>query len=248
MAKIKKTKKKAISKDTGDSIISENASWSFSGSVAKHFDAHVKRSVPLYDDGHALIEKVSDFYLSDGSICYDLGCSTGKLISALGKRHAPKDIKFIGIEKEGDMVGAARNRCKQQQNIKILESDLLDVEFEKSDLIIAYYTIQFVSPKNRQILFDRFYRALNWGGGLLLFEKVRAKDARFQDMMSALYVEYKFNEGYSSDQILAKARSLKGILEPFSTQGNLDLMMRAGFVDIATIMKYVCFEGFLAVK
>ncbi len=122
------------------------------------------------------------------------------------------------------------------------------MEFEKSDLVIAYYTIQFVSPKNRQILFDRLYRALNWGGGLLLFEKVRSQDARFQDMMSALYVEYKFNEGYSSDQILAKARSLKGVLEPFSTQGNLDLMTRSGFIDITTIMKYICFEGFLAIK
>jgi tRNA (cmo5U34)-methyltransferase len=35
---------------------------------------------------------------------------------------------------------------------------------------------------------------------------------------------------------------------PFSTQGNIDLMKRAGFVDIMSILKYVNFEGFLAIK
>ena len=116
------------------------------------------------------------------------------------------------------------------------------------NLIIAYYTVQFVRPKNRQIIFDRIFNALNWGGGLLLFEKVRAPDARFQDMMSALYTDYKLENGYKPDEVIAKARSLKGVLEPFSSQGNLDLLKRAGFVDIMAIVKYVCFEGILAIK
>jgi tRNA (cmo5U34)-methyltransferase len=38
------------------------------------------------------------------------------------------------------------------------------------------------------------------------------------------------------------------VLEPFSTQGNLDLLSRAGFKDVMTLIKYVCFEGFLAIK
>ena len=38
------------------------------------------------------------------------------------------------------------------------------------------------------------------------------------------------------------------VLEPFSTQGNLDLLHRAGFVDIIAVCKYLCFEGFLAIK
>ena len=32
-------------------------------------------------------------------------------------------------------------------------------------------------PKNRQILYDRIYESLNWGGGFFLFEKTRAPDA-----------------------------------------------------------------------
>ena len=86
-----KRKKVDITK-TGDSIVSKNASWSFGGNVAKHFDAHVRRSVPLYEEGHDLIGKISDFFLSNESKCYDLGCSTGKLIYELEKNIAGKTL------------------------------------------------------------------------------------------------------------------------------------------------------------
>ena len=82
----------------------------------------------------------------------------------------------------------------------------------------------------------------------MLFEKVRAPDARFQDIMSALYIDYKLENGYSPEEVLGKASSLKGVLEPFSTKGNLDMLHRAGFVDVMTIYKHLCFEGFLAIK
>ena len=103
-------------------------------------------------------------------------------------------------------------------------------------------------PSERQRLFDKIYNSLKWGGALLFFEKVRSCDARFQDIMTNMYTEYKLNNGYTPDEIMGKTKSLKGILEPFSTQGNLELLKRAGFVDFMTVMKYVCFEGFLAIK
>ena len=58
----------------------------------------------------------------------------------------------------------------------------------------------------------------------------------------------KLEHGYTAEEILAKTRSLTGVLEPFSTAGNLGLLQRAGFTDIMTIFKYVCFEGFLAIR
>jgi tRNA (cmo5U34)-methyltransferase len=81
-----------------------------------------------------------------------------------------------------------------------------------------------------------------------MFEKVRGPDARFQDMSVALYSDFKARNGFSADEILNKTSSLKGVLEPFSTEGNLGLLRRAGFTDIMSVMKWVCFEGFLAIK
>jgi len=234
--------------NVGDSIKAENANWTFSGKVSKTFDQHVSKSVPFYHEGHDLIAKISDFFLQNGSLCYDLGCSTGELTRILAARNRNKDVQFIEIDREDGMVEEAREKCKDFTNVKVIKSDLIEIEFEKADLIVSNYTIQFTKPKNRQILFDRIYNSLNWGGGFLLFEKVRAPDARFQDMTTAIYTDFKIEQGYNADEIVSKTRSLKGVLEPFSTQGNLELLKRAGFVDVMTIMKYVCFEGFLAIK
>ena len=85
-------------------------------------------------------------------------------------------------------------------------------------------------------------------GGFIFFEKVRAPDARFQDIMTLIYNEFKIDQGYTGDEIIAKSRSLKGVLDPFSTQANYDLAKRAGFVDIMSIFKCISFEGFLAIK
>ena len=234
--------------NVGDKIEAENSRWSFSGEMSQHFDQHIRKSIPFYETSHELGINISDFFLSDGSVCYDLGCSTGTLLARLATHHQGKRVQFIGIDVEAEMVNHAQNICQSFSNIEIRNESLIDLDLEKADLIIAYYTMQFIKPKHRQVLFNRIYEALNWGGGFLLFEKVRSPDARFQDMMTTLYTDYKLDQSYSGDEIIAKNRSLKGVLEPFSQEGNLGLLQRAGFVDITTVMKYICFEGFLAIK
>ena len=232
----------------GDNIQADNARWTFSGDVAKSFDSHVERSVPLYKEGHRLVCDVSDFLLEDGSVCYDLGCSTGGLIEALAEHNKNKDVKFIGYDVEDAMVEKARERCKRFPNVQIEKADIMEVDLDTSDFIVSYLTIQFIRPKNRQILMNRIYNSLNWGGGFFLFEKVRGADARFQDLAMQLYNEYKLSQGFEPEEIFAKSRSLKGVMEPFSSQGNIDLLKRAGFQDITTLFKYICFEGFFTIK
>ena len=82
----------------------------------------------------------------------------------------------------------------------------------------------------------------------MIFEKVRAPDARFQDINNQIYVDFKLLNGFTEEEIINKSRSLKKVLDPFSSKGNIELFQRAGFVDINTIFKWVCFEGFLLIK
>ena len=130
----------------------------------------------------------------------------------------------------------------------VVAEDARVFPYERADLIVAYYTMQFVPPRDRQALFDRIYQSLHWGGAFILFEKVRGPDARFQDILTSLYSDFKAKNGITADEILAKSRSLKGVLEPFSTDGNLGLLARAGFKDVMSVFRYLCFEGFLAIK
>ena len=233
----------------GNNIETANAGWSFGGDVPDHFVTHIRQSVPLYEEGHQLVCELSDFFVANGSLVYEIGVSTGELLRKLARRNAQKpDARWIGLDVEPAMVAKARAHCAEEPGITIEQEDARVYAFGSSDMIVAYYTMQFIPPRDRQALFDRIYAALNWGGAFVMFEKVRAPDARFQDMMVTLYNEFKLRQGFTPDEIVSKTRSLKGILEPFSTEGNLGLLRRAGFVDVTTILKYVCFEGFLAIK
>lgn len=232
---------------SGDEIEAQNANWKFNGSMVEHFEEHVAKSVPLYNEGHELIAKLSDYFVKDDSICYELGSSAGTLTNKLATRHEFRAAKFVGLEIEEDMVKKA-NELYKSTNLSFICDDMNTVNLEKADLIVSYYTIQFIHPKLRQELINKIYDSLNWGGAFILYEKVRANDARFQDIISNLYMEYKLDQGYSAEEIIGKAKSLKGVLEPFSTQGNIDMLKRAGFVDILSIQKYMNFEGFLVIK
>lgn len=235
-------------KRVGQGIQAANSNWTFKGKVANTFDSHINKSVPFYKEGHQLINQVSDFFIKEDSICYEIGCSTGTIIKSLGNRHKnKKKSKFIGIDLEKDMIKFAK-KTNKVKNVKLEHANALKYKFKKSDLIISYYTMQFIRPRERQKLFNMIFKSLNWGGAFIMFEKVRARDARFQDLTVALYNEYKLNNGFSPTEIFNKTRSLKGVLEPFSSRGNSELLDRAGFKDYMNIFKYVCFSGFLAIK
>jgi tRNA (cmo5U34)-methyltransferase len=239
-------------KSVGDKISANSGAWSFGGSVAKNFNDHVSKSVPLYNEGHEMIVDLSEFFVSKNSVVYELGCSTGTLISKVADRNSAKrKAIYYGIDIEKNMISHAKSHAKKRRhsgNVIFKRDDISKIKFKMCDLVICYYTIQFVRPAFRQNILNKIYQTLNWGGALIMFEKVRGADARFQDILTTLYNEYKLRKGYTCNEIIGKTRSLKGVLEPFSSQANVDMLKRAGFTDVNSIQKYLCFEGFLAIK
>lgn len=234
--------------ELGDGLSAETASWSFGGKTPQHFEEHVRRSVPHYDAGHELVLQLSDFFVKDDSACYELGTSTGLLTRRLAERH-PRG-RWIGVDIEPAMIQQAKAALGEKftGNVTFMAEDISLMEFEPADFIVAYYTIQFIPPRLRQEVINKIYRSLNWGGAFIQFEKVRGPDARFQDILTGLYNDFKMSNGYGPAEIIGKSRSLRGVLEPFSTQGNLDLLKRAGFVDTMSIFKHLCFEGTVSIK
>jgi tRNA (cmo5U34)-methyltransferase len=236
-------------KNIGDNIFKDNSRWSFGGNVFKNFEKHINKSVPLYSTTHNLYLNLSDFFLQSESHIIDIGCSTGNFINQLYERHKnnEKNIKYLGIDNTKEMINFCKKKYKKK-NLNFLFSNIENYNFPKSSIISSFYTIQFISQKNRQKLINKIFNALNWGGAFFMVEKVRGPDARFQDILNQVYIEFKLSQGFTESQIINKSKSLKGILEPFSSKGNLDLLKRAGFQDIITVFKYACFEGLLAIK
>ena len=149
------------------------------------------------------------------------------------------------------MIQQAKKENKKNFNgnkIIYKNSNINKISLMKSDLILSYYTIQFIPPRHRQTIINKIYKSLNWGGAFIMFEKIRANDARFQDIFSIIYNDFKLKMSYSPDEIINKTKSLKGVLEPFSDFGNLGLLKRSGFKDIIPIFQWMNFKGYLSIK
>mgnify|MGYP001289489052 CR=1 FL=1 len=234
----------------GNKITAKNASWTFDKNVPKNFSKHIKNSIPFYNEGHNICLQLSDFFLKEKSNCYDLGCSTGTLLNKLSSRN-DKNINFVGIDSIKKMIVQAKkeNKIKKNSNkITYVNGDFLKIKLKKTDLITSYYTIQFIPPKFRQDILNKVFKSLNWGGAFIMFEKIRASDARFQDIFSITYNDFKLKNNFSPKEIIYKTKSLKGIMEPFSDFGNLSLIKRAGFKDVIPVFQWLCFKGYLCIK
>jgi tRNA (cmo5U34)-methyltransferase len=235
-----------VTASVGDGIRAAPGSWSFGGVVAESFDVHVARSVPYYNETHRLIERLGDEFLAAGSRGYDLGCSTGALTARLAARHRERPIELLGVDREPQMVAEARARCAAYRSVTIAEADLTDFDLLPADLVVAHYTLHFVPPDARAGVVERIAGALEGGGALLLFEKVKSPDPRLDDLISELYHDWKRAQGYNDAEIAAKARSLDGVLEPFTPEQNRDLLANAGFTRLTTVYRWLNWEGILA--
>ena len=154
---------------------------------------------------------------------------------------------MISVDAVKSMVQAA-SRNIEDGRVEFIHGDVVDLNFNPANVILSYYTMQFIHPRFRQDIFDRIFQSLEWGGCLIMFEKVRGNDARFQDIFTNAYFDFKLDNQFSCDQIINKMLSLRGVLEPFSTEGNLGYLSRAGFQDVSIVWKWCCFEGYLAIK
>jgi tRNA (cmo5U34)-methyltransferase len=238
----------------GDQIDAKRGGWEFDENVVSTFDEHVSKSVPGYSVGHEIVCGLTDYFVSNGSSVYEIGCSTGALLNKIAKTcEGKREVSFVGIDISEPMITAAEanfgtSSLPGNNAMRFEVADISEFELNRASMIVCYYTMQFIQPAIRQNIFNKIYESLDWGGAFVLFEKVRGSDARFQDILTGLYHDYKMRAGYSPEEVVAKSQSLRGVMEPFSSQGNRDLLSRAGFVDVETIYKNICFEGFLSVK
>lgn len=77
-------------------ISSERSNWKSDKNVVKNFDKHFNQSILFYKISYDLTIKLSDFFLKEKSTCYDLRCSTGKLLKVI-KKILSKKNKFLWI-------------------------------------------------------------------------------------------------------------------------------------------------------
>ncbi|MGL5828009.1 MAG: methyltransferase domain-containing protein [Angustibacter sp.] len=238
----------ALELSVGDDIVVTDTRWSFAGTTHEHFDTHVNRSVPHYAAGHQLIAQVIDFFSRPGKTVIDVGCSTGALLQSLAQKPSSADLELHGYDIEADMVRAARARCAGLDNVTIRQADAAAIDYRNAGAVIMYYTLQFAERSKRLPILRRIADGLEEGGALLLFEKIIAPDSLTQDIIGQLYQEFKETNGFDAQEIINKARSLRSVLAPVTSERNHRDLELAGFRSMVVLQKHLCFEGILAIK
>jgi tRNA (cmo5U34)-methyltransferase len=215
------------------------------------FGDHVRNSVPLYDIGHNLVCDMSTSFLGrDGrGRGYELGSATGELLRRLATHSSvATSAHWIGVDREPGMVKAAREQCADLTNVEVIEDELATMTYESCDFVVAYLTLHFVPLDQRIEVTRRIHDALRPGGALFLFEKVLAPDPHLEDLATTLHYRWKRRAGLSPEEILNKKESLLGVLKPVTTDENIAMLRDSGFAAVTSVLKYLCFEGFVAVK
>ncbi|MEX5635692.1 MULTISPECIES: methyltransferase domain-containing protein [Parafrankia] len=232
----------------GAKLAVANGAWNFDGPVmAAGFVDHVRRSVPFYDAGHGLAAELASTFVRPGGLGYEFGTSTGQLLRTLAtSAERNRAASWIGVERVPEMVESARRHCAGLGNVSVVKADLTDFELRPCDFAVAYLTLNFLDEKPRADVLARVRQSLREGGGLFVFEKVLTPDPHLAAIIDLLHLRFKRANGLSPEEILNKADSLAGILQPATAEEYVDLMRAAGFRRVTSVMRYLCFEGFLA--
>jgi len=164
----------------------------------------------------------------------------------LAERLAPRRVEVVGVDREPGMIERAASRCAHLPLVRFETSTLEELSFKPADLIVSYYTLQFLPLRERREVVERIRRALDPGGTFVLFEKVLAPTARTQEIATGAYADWKARQGFTDEEIAAKTRSIRGVLRPLSSEENDAMLRAAGFSEVMHAFRWVLFEGILA--
>jgi len=221
--------------------------FEFDNEVADVFDDMIDRSVPFYKENLNLSTNILKTYLNNNDKVLDLGSSTGTFLINLAKLNP--SLSLIGVDNSSAMIQKATKKAKAfGVNIKFIESDFLEYEFNTNKLISANYTIQFIRPIKREKLISKIYNSLEDNGIFLMSEKLISEDKKLNKILIDEYYEYKKQKGYSEYEIAKKREALENVLIPYSELENREMLKNAGFKHIEVIFRWCNFATFLAFK
>ena len=223
--------------------------FTFDKSVANVFDDMVRRSVPGYQSMVEMIGLMVKTYGQDNTNYYDLGASTGAISLSLGLNNNHHNNRIIAVDNSIDMIGKCKNNLKGKiSNFDVVCSDINDISFENSSIIVLNLTLQFIPVEQRQALINKIYQGLKPGGVLIISEKIHFDDPKQQTKMTELHLDFKRANGYSELEIAAKRQSIENVLITDNQQTHFDRFNKAGFSQSLCHFQCLNFASFLAIK
>ena len=230
-----------------DNIYSEYrervADFVFDDKVAAVFDDMIRRSVPGYATVIGMTKVFAEHYAQAGSVCYDLGCALGASTLAMRRGVIQPDCRIVAVDNSESMVTQCREVVSLDSGavpVEVICADIQDVPIENASVVVMNFTLQFLSPDQRDEMIQTIYDGLRPGGVLLLSEKFSFEDVGSDDFQTDMHHEFKKLMGYSDMEIAQKRKALENVLIRDSLKAHKTRLSSAGFTK--THLWFQCFN------
>ena len=226
-------------------------SFEFNESVAEVFPDMLRRSIPGYDASLDAIGTLAHRYVSQGTHCYDLGCSLGAATLEMRRNIAGRNCHIVSVDLAPAMVERCRKRIEEDHSdtpVSIETADIRDIKIRNASMVVLNYTLQFLPVEDRIVLIRKIHDGLNPGGVLVLSEKVADDDPTVESLLVDLHHAFKRTNDYSDLEIARKRSALDNVLVPETTGVHLDRLEAAGFQHRSIWLKHFNFASMLAIR
>lgn len=214
----------------------------FSFDTVEAFDQHIDLSIPNYSNLQSAILRIATHYIKPAGRIYDLGCSTGKLLSRL-RPMCDESTALVGLDIADNLLLANRPEGVELVKLDLSQPDSFDLN--PANLILSIFTLQFLPQECRGKLVQKVYDALPVGGAFIVAEKQYIDDGYLQDTFTFSYYDMKL-EHFSAEDILSKQLSLRRIMRPLSEEENLRLL--SPFGRVISFWQFMQFKAYLCIK
>ena len=222
--------------------------FEFDEEVAAVFDDMLKRSVPFYKESQKITQFFALKQLENGGLLYDLGCSTASLLLNI-HRELKNEVMLIGLDNSEAMLDQARKKIDAYgANVEVINADILKFKYEKANVFISNYTLQFIRPLVREELIKKIFLSLEKDGLFIFSEKVISHHSKLNKDLIECYYDFKKEQGYSEYEIMQKREALENVLVPYSEDENIKMALSCGFSHCEVVFRWANFATFIAIK
>ena len=152
------------------------------------------------------------------------------------------------IERCRDIIAEDDRQNGRETQVDLVEDDIRNIEVSNASMVVLNYTLQFISPDDRDALLKRICDGMNPGGLLVLSEKVADEDPEMEKLLIELHHEYKRRHHYSELEIARKRAALENVLIPETVADHRARLKRAGFKRTAVWLRYFNFVSIVAIR
>lgn len=237
--------------DIFSSPIDNIGNFAFDERVVEVFPDMIQRSVPGYSNIISAIGMLAERFVKPNSNIYDLGCSLGAATLSMRRNIHQEGCKIISIDNSNAMV----ERCKLHVNayrsdtpVEVIEADIRNVTIENASMVVLNFTLQFLSPEDRQSLLEKIFQGLRPGGILILSEKYVFENNKANELLVDLHHDFKRANGYSELEISQKRSAIENVLIPDSISQHKERLTNIGFSSVELWFQCFNFGSMFAIK